>query len=177
MTAELSKTTFDSTPCCIGKVGKPHGFRGDFFVLEATENLATDKLQTVRIGEKLYSVRQAEYLHKGLRLHLEGIESEEALARLRGEKLWAERTVLPQTETDEYLASELVGSQVIDERGTALGTFVSVENVGMGSPDRWWVEGPQGMFALPAVWPIIQDVNLSARTIRVRNDSGFEHYV
>ena len=106
----------------VGRVGRPHGLDGSFFVEEPSDD---DR-----------------WFETGARLLVEGVESKVVAARRgaggrpvirldrtvpRGETLEVPREALPPTEEDEYYIFELVGLSVVEEGGAVLGTVTDVE--------------------------------------------------
>jgi 16S rRNA processing protein RimM len=104
----------------IGKVGKPHGIDGAFFIEQPS---ADDRWWKV-----------------GSRFLAGGAEVEVVAARRssgrpivkldraveRGAPIEVERDALPPTEADEYYAFELIGLPVVEENGRELGSVKAV---------------------------------------------------
>jgi 16S rRNA processing protein RimM len=104
----------------IGRVGKPHGIDGSFFVEQPSED--------------------ERWWQPGARFLAGGREAEVVAARRssgrpvvrldrdveRGAPIEVERAVLPPTEDDEYYAFQLVGLEVTEESGRELGTVKAV---------------------------------------------------
>jgi 16S rRNA processing protein RimM len=105
----------------VGCVGRPHGLDGSFFVERASED--------------------PERFAKGATLYVEGEPAKVAASKRgsggrpvikldrvvpRGAELTLPRDELPPTEEGEYYSFELVGLEVEDEGGTALGRVKDV---------------------------------------------------
>jgi 16S rRNA processing protein RimM len=105
----------------VGRVGRPHGLDGAFFVEEASDD--------------------PRWFEPGARLLAEGIEVEVVVARrgaggrpvirldrpvARGTKLEVPSEALPETAEDEYYAFQLVGLEVVEEGGRSLGRVEAV---------------------------------------------------
>ena len=86
-----------------GRVGRPHGRDGSFYVEDATEGLAEATLVMVA-GAEHGVARRAGTATRPL-LRLEGVDDPRSL---RGETLLVES----ELEDDEWLASDLVGCEV-----------------------------------------------------------------
>lgn len=56
----------------------------------------------------------------------------EAIAALRGTKLYAPREALPAPEADEFYVTDLLGLDAISPEGNAVGKIASVQNFGAG---------------------------------------------
>lgn len=105
----------------VGRIVKPHGIRGEVVVA-----LLTDRPERLRAGERLHGAGRTFTVvrsrpHQGRMLvTFEDVADRSAAEALRGTVLEADRDGEP--EEDTYLASELVGMAVVDDRGRDLGT-------------------------------------------------------
>jgi len=140
----------------VGRVGKPHGLDGSFFVEQASED--------------------AERFAKGATLRVDGeaakvVASKRAggrpVIRLdrevpRGAELMVPRSELPPPAENEFYAFELVGLGVEEEDGTALGRVVEVRP-GVANDVLELDSGD----SLPLVDACILDVDLEERRILV----------
>jgi 16S rRNA processing protein RimM len=140
----------------VGRVGKPHGRDGSFFVEQASES--------------------DERFAEGAILHVDGetatvVASKRSggrpVIRLdreapRGAELSIPRSELPPPGENEYYAFELVGLTVEDEDGTALGRVKEV----LPGVANDVLELDSG-HALPLVDACVLDVDLDAGRIRV----------
>ncbi len=105
----------------VGRVGKPHGLDGSFFVEHASED------------EQRFAV--------GATLHVDGDPAEVVASKRsrgrpvirldcdapRGAELAVPRTALPPPEEGEFYAFELVGLEVEEEGGRTLGRVAAVQ--------------------------------------------------
>jgi 16S rRNA processing protein RimM len=98
----------------VGRVGRPHGLDGSFYVTQPRERLleATEEL-IVREGEAVAIVRRDGTTARPI-LKLAGVGSREAVEALRGADLLVPRAATPALEDDEWLAEDLVGCRVVD---------------------------------------------------------------
>jgi 16S rRNA processing protein RimM len=140
----------------IGRVGKPHGLDGSFFVERASEDET--------------------WFAKGATLQVEGetatvIGSKRSRGRPvikldrevpRGAELSIPRSELPPTEELEYYAFELVGLAVEEEGGRELGQVSEVQP-GIANDVLQLDSG----FALPLVDACVLDIDLEQRRIVV----------
>ena len=141
----------------VGRVGRPHGVDGSFFVEGASE--AHERFAT------------------GATLLVEGEPAKVAVSKRgaggrpvikldrdvpRGATLAVRRADLPKLEDDAYYAFQLVGLRVEEEGGRALGTVIEVEN----RPANDTVELDSGLL-LPLVDACVLDVDLDAGRILV----------
>ena len=141
----------------VGRVGRPHGLDGSFFVESPSED--------------------ARWFKVGARLLVGGGEAEVVAARhgaggrpvikldrevARGTALEVAREALPPTGSDEFYVFELVGLEVVEQDGRVLGSVVGVEP-GVAN-DAIELEG--GLL-LPLVGECVLDIDLAAGRILV----------
>jgi len=141
----------------VGRVGRPHGVDGSFFVDGASE--------------------APERFAKGARLLVDGDPAQVAVSKRgaggrpvikldrdvpRGATLAIRRADLPELDEDAYYAFQLVGLRVEEEGGRALGTVLEVEN----RPANDTLELDSGLL-LPLVDACVLDVDLDAGRILV----------
>jgi len=141
----------------VGRVGKPHGIAGAFFVEEASADPAR-----FSVGSTLLVGRSAAKIVESKR------SGGRAVIRLdreveRGSAIEIERTDLPQPEEGEYYAFQLVGLEVHEEGGALLGHVVEITT----NPANDVLELDTGL-ALPLVDACVQEVDLAAGRILVQ---------
>lgn len=140
----------------IGKVGRPHGIDGAFFVEQPS-----DDPRWWKTG--------ASFLAGGTRVEVVAHRTSSGRpvikvepAAERGALLEVERDELPPTGEDEYYAFELVGLAVVEEGGRELGTVKAV-TAGVANDV---LELDSGAL-LPMVEDCVRTVDLDARRIVV----------
>ena len=141
----------------VGRVGRPHGVDGSFFVEGASD--------------------APERFAKGATLLVDGAAAEVVVSKRgaggrpvikldrtvpRGATLAVRREDLPQPDEDAYYVFQLVGLRVEEEGGRALGTVIEVEN----GPANDRLELDSGLL-LPLVGSCVLDVDLDAGRILV----------
>jgi 16S rRNA processing protein RimM len=140
----------------VGRVGRSHGLDGSFVVEDASED------------ERWFAV--------GARVLADGAEVEVVAAKRaggrpvvkldrsvrRGTALEVERAALPPPEPDEYYVFQLVGLDVLQEDGRALGKVTTV-SPGVANDV---LELDSGV-ALPMVEDCVRDIDLEAGHILV----------
>jgi len=115
----------------MGRFGAPHGVRGWLKVqpyTEATEGLLGYKQWWIGSQQ---SWRQCELLEgrvhgSELVVRLDGIEDRDQAAAMRGWQVAVRRADLPAPEEGEYYWSDLVGLNVVNLQGNALGCVQEV---------------------------------------------------
>ena len=111
----------------VGRIGKPHGVRGDVFVTFTTDvedRHAVGAQFTVKDGTGTRSLTIASIRPQQDRwvVHFEGVDDRNLAEKLVNKFLYAE----PVTDDDALWVHELIGSQVVDEQGNSWGECVGV---------------------------------------------------
>ena len=141
----------------VGRVGRPHGLDGAFFVESPSEDERWFKIGSrLLAGSAEVEVVVARHGAGGRPV----IKVEPDVPR--GTSLEVAREALPPTEKDEYYVFELIGLEVVEEGGQSLGSVVSVEP-GVAN-DALVLDG--GLL-LPLVAECVRDIDLEAGRILV----------
>jgi 16S rRNA processing protein RimM len=140
----------------IGKVGKPHGIDGAFFIEQPSSDERWWKVgSTFLAGGSPVEVVAARRSSGRPVVKLDR-------AVERGAMIEVERDALPPTDEDEYYAFELIGLPVVEENGRELG---SVKAVTTGIANDV-LELDTGVL-LPMIEDCIRSVDLSSGRILV----------
>ncbi len=118
---------------------------------------------------KIKSVR----LHKNFAIvKFDGINSIDELLDYKGSLLFVEEnTIREALEEDEFLIDELVGLDVVDEKGEKVGFVIGVSN--NGATDLLSVKTKSKNVSLvPFVKAIVTDVSLKEKKITINNIAG-----
>ena len=121
---------------CVGRIGAPHGVRGEVKLWPFT----ADPLAIAQYGELTTANGARSFEVEALRpagdcmvARLKGIRDRDAAEALRNVELFVPRDRLPAIEsTDEFYYTDLVGLPAFDRSGQALGTILAVHNFGAG---------------------------------------------
>ncbi len=146
----------------MGRVAGSYGVRGWIKVAPGGGVLQT--LPVIKewwIGDAVYAVAEAKVHGATVVARLEGISSREQALKLKGAEVQVERSALPDAGAGHYYLADLVGLEVVNEQGQALG---SVEGwITNGAQDVMQVKGR----LIPWVAAIVKEVDLEAKRIRV----------
>jgi 16S rRNA processing protein RimM len=140
----------------IGRVGKPHGLDGFFYVEQPS---ADDRWW--RVGSRFLAGGREVEVVGARRAQRRPVIKVEPPAE-RGTRLEVDRSQLPPTEPDEYYAFQLLGLDVVEEGGRPLGT---VSDVLSGVANDVLQVGDDVL--LPMVEDCIRSVDLDAGRIVV----------
>lgn len=103
-----------------GRVGRPHGLDGSFYVIDPSPQLLTLGARVTLRERELEIVRRAGTDRRPI-VRLEGCLDRRAAEELRGEEMLVSRFDAPKLEPDEWWADELEGCSVHDGN-TQVGT-------------------------------------------------------
>jgi 16S rRNA processing protein RimM len=140
----------------IGKVGRPHGIDGSFFVEQPSDDQRWWKTGASFLAGGAPVAVVAHRRSSGRPV----IKVEPPVER--GTVLEVERDQLPPTGDDEYYAFELLGLEVVEESGRVLGTVTAV-TPGVANDV---LELDSGLL-LPMVEDCVQQVDLDAKRVVV----------
>jgi 16S rRNA processing protein RimM len=140
----------------IGRVGKPHGIDGAFFI----EQPSADE-RWWKVGSRFFvGATEVEVVAARRSSGRPIVKLDRAVER--GAPIEVERDALPPTEEDEYYAFELVGLPVVEETGRELGTVKAVTS-GIANDV---LELDSGVL-LPMIEDCVRQVDLNAGRIVV----------
>ena len=150
----------------VGRIGRPHGIRGDVVVGVRTDEpelrfAKGSRLDTdpARLGP--LTVAGSKWHSGELLVHFEGVSDRDAAAELRGTWLTVDSaTIAPPEDPDEFRDADLVGLSVRTAGGTQVGT---VEDVLHSGQDVLVIKSSDGRdIMIPFVKPLVPDVDLAA---------------
>ena len=106
----------------IGKIGAPHGLRGDVhaslhFAASDALSRAAHVVLVSATGSREMALRSVRPHGRGIVLGFEGVEDRDAALTLRGARLEMERSFLPPLAEGEYYLVDLVGAHVEGPEG------------------------------------------------------------
>jgi 16S rRNA processing protein RimM len=150
----------------IAQVVRPHGLRGHVrckIITEHPERFADLRRVTIGDPPRVYRVRSAQLegdAHAGtVLLGLVGVNTPEQAEALRGALVTVpERDAVPLG-PGEYYTHQIIGLNVITDAGEALGTVVEV--LSTGANDVFVVRGPRGEVLLPAIQPVVREIDVA----------------
>ena len=146
----------------MGRVAGSYGVRG-WIRVEAPEAALAD-CGTWWIGGASYPVEQVKAHSGTLLAQLGGLESREAALKLKGSKVFVPREALPKAQEGHYYLADLLGLEVVNERGEALGVV-----------KRWMFNGAQDVMEVagdrthlvPWIPAVVRKVDLQHKRIEV----------
>jgi 16S rRNA processing protein RimM len=152
-----------------GRVGRPHGLDGSFYVTGSRARLLALGTVVSVAGEKAAIVRRAGTAERPI-VRLAGVEDRPAAEALRGMALTVTSDEAPALAEGEWWAHELEGCEVVDG-GRLLGTVSRL--LELPSCEVLEVKPVQG--GEPLLVPMVKDAvrSVQARERRIDVDAGF----
>ena len=144
----------------MGRVAGSYGVRG-WIRVEAAQQ-ALSRCRRWSIGGAEFPVEQVKEHSGTLLAKLAGLESREAALKLKGSTVYVRREALPEPEAGHYYLADLVGLEVLNERGEALG--VVKRWVFNGAQDVMEVAGDKTRL-IPWIESVVRQVDLGKRQI------------
>jgi len=149
----LPASNSSTEPPIAGRIGRPHGLRGEVTVVPEDPAWFTPGAE-MSAGDRLLVVGASRpYRDRGLVVSFEGVSDRGSAEALRGTVLCLAAT--PELGEGEYWPEDLIGLEAVRPDGSILGT---VTGVVFGPQDRLVVETPSGSRAeVPFVSDLVGD--------------------
>src|SRR5215467_9108053 len=152
----------------VGRIGRPHGIRGDMVVGVRTDEperrfAAGSRLDTDRPDIGTLTVAATRWQSGQLIIRFNGIRDRDAAAELRGTWLSVDSgTLAPPDDPDEFRDHDLIGLSVQTTDGTAVGVVEDVLHYGQDVLAIRPHDGNAGEILVPFVKAIVPDVDVAA---------------
>jgi 16S rRNA processing protein RimM len=120
---------------CVGQFAGAHGVRGLVKLrsfTDAPEAIFSYTPLTEKDTDRVIIITKKSTAKDHFIVEVEGIEDKEAADRLRGDRLYVPRDVLPKTGANEYYEGDLMGLNAVDETGKDYGSVMGVFDHGAG---------------------------------------------
>ena len=164
-----------------GKFLKPHGVHGEMkFAPYLPDNLSPDALREGRAVPPEGARAEAQEVvidavretADGWIIRLQGCDTPEDARRFNQWELHAARDLLAPLEEGEYLYQDVIGCEVVDEKGAVIGTVRGV--IQTGANDVWEVDlpGKGGEVLIPVIKDVVLSIDLERNRAVVRMMDG-----
>lgn len=159
----------ESIYLAIGFLRRPHGVKGEVIM-----DLHTDFPDRIKAGRKVYvgDKHEAATLGSvrphgnGILVRIRGIDTPEAAGRFRNQWVYVKATEVPQLPEGQHYKYELIGLQVVEDTGNALGELIEILET--GANDVYIVKNEAGKEVLiPAIPSVILETDMEARVMKV----------
>ena len=160
----------------IGRVARTHGIRGDVLV-NPESDFPDERFVEGRVLQLEMPGRSEPVTIASVRFHqgrplvgFAGVETMEAAEALIGAELKVPEAEIPPLPAGTYYRHDLVGCEVTDTNGQAIGRVTSVD--GPMEQSRLVIAGPRGEVMVPMVGGICVRVDPGAKVIVVDPPAG-----
>ena len=153
---------------CVGAIAGAFGVTGEVrlksFCAEP-EAIADYGALTSEDGKRQFNITISRPIKSGFAAQIQNVKDKEAADALRGVRLYADRSALPDLPDDEYYHADLIGLTVLDTGGVELGRVKNVLN--HGASDLLEITSPnlREPALLPFTLEAVPTVDLKSRRI------------
>lgn len=162
---------------CVGVIGGAFGVAGEVrlksFCAEPTAIADYGPLFT-KDGGRSFTIKLTRPVSGGLGARVSGVKTKEEADALRGTELFVDRARLPSLPDDEFYHSDLIGLEVLDTGGVALGRVIAVHNHGAGDILEINGAGRKSSLMLPFTLAAVPTVDLGAGRVIVDLPEGLD---
>ena len=150
----------------IGIIIAPHGVRGEVRIVPLTdfperfENLKTVFLE----DDSKMELESVKFSNKFIIAKFKNINSRNDIEIFNGKLLMLNRSDIPSLPEGEYYNFDIIGLEVIDDKGSKLGKITEVLKT--GSNDVYVVEGKKQIL-VPALKKVVKEINLTDGFMKV----------
>jgi 16S rRNA processing protein RimM len=158
----------------VGRVTRSHGVKGEVAVLPLSELASRFEAgSTLFVDEREdrpLTVEASRPHRQRLLVSFRDVADRDAAEALRGHYLFVPSSSTPPPAHGTYWTHELIGSEVVTDRGRSLGRLREI----LHNPanDVWVAEGDGGEVLIPALKDVVSDVDVEGRRIVVRDVPG-----
>ncbi len=131
----MGSDAIGETMICVCAIGAPHGVRGNVRIASFTadpEAFAGYGPLSDRLRKRRYDVEIVGRSRGQIIARIEGVADRDAAEALKGTRLYVPRSVLPDTEAEEYYHADLIGLTAVDGKGHEIGKVRAVFDFGAG---------------------------------------------
>jgi 16S rRNA processing protein RimM len=160
----------------VGRIARTHGIRGDVLVNPETD-FPDERFVEGRVLQLEMPGRSEAVTIESVRFHqgrplvgFAGVDTMEAAEALIGAELKVPEAEIPPLPDGTYYRHDLVGCEVTDTTGQAIGRVTSVD--GPMERSRLVIAGPRGEVMVPMVGGICVRVDPAAKVIVVDPPAG-----
>lgn len=163
-----------ATKITIGKIGAPHGVRGDLKLYPLTDFPDRfDDLVHAFINDAPVEITFKRWQKDFLVMHFKGVDSREAAMRLTNSFLKVDRKDAAPLDEGEYYAFDIIGLEVRDQNDAVLGKITNILKT--GSNDVYVTKAPDGReLMVPALKKVVTEINVGGGYIKVIRDGNWE---
>nr|WP_248304823.1 ribosome maturation factor RimM [Breoghania sp. L-A4] len=159
----------------MAQIGAAHGIKGEVRVKPFGEDplaLGSYGPLETQDGSRRFEVETLRAQKAMLIVRFKGVGDRNAAEALNGINLFLSRDVLPEPEDeDTFYQADLIGLEVVDVQGNALGGVVSVQDFGAGDLLEIASKGGRS-FYIPFTLEVVPEIDLEAGRVVVDPPEG-----
>jgi len=150
----------DTERIIIGKVGAPHGVRGEVRIIPETDFPERFRdMKEVQVGDELLHITSVKYHGNVILMAFREYQQREQVAALNGRLLTVARSEAVPLEEGTYYISDIVGLRVFDTAGQEIGVVDDVFQT--GANDVYQVRQPDGHTRLlAAIHDVVKEIDV-----------------
>ena len=148
----------------VGRIAGAFGVKGEVRVTTYTENpLAILNYRHLKRegGEPAITLVSGRSAKGGVIARAKEVETKEQADKLRGLKLFVDRSALPPPDEDEFYLTDLIGLDAVAPDGTVIGKVKAVQDFGAGDILEIEQERGRAGFYLPFTLECVPDVDIA----------------
>ena len=159
---------------CVGAIAGAFGVRGELRVKSFCANpkdIGKYSPLVSEDGTKHFDLKISRTINNGFAVRISGVDNKEDADALKGTRLYVPIDRLPKLPDDEFYHTDLIGLEVVDSGGNALGHVTSVHDHGAG--DILEIKSPgQPPVLIPFTKLNVPTVDLAAKRVIVDPPEG-----
>lgn len=156
----------------IGKIVNVVGLKGEVKVYSYSNSKERfEELRCIHMASAEREIEKVRYVKNMVILKLSGIDDREAAEAVKGEGIYISEADLPELPEGEYFIRDLIGLEVVDDKGSLIGSLSDVfQN---RAQDLYEVETAGGRkILIPAVEEFIVGVDIEKKRMTVKLIDG-----
>ena len=157
----LSSPSAADNRIVIGKLGAPHGIRGELRVIPLTDFPERfENLKQVYVEDALLDIESVKYHKQFVIIKFKQCPVREEAARLTGRLIYIDKKDAVPLEEGEYYTFDIIGLEVFDVDGNTLGNVTEVLKT--GSNDVYVVsqKGQAKQLLVPALKAVVKEIDI-----------------
>ena len=153
----------------IGKIGAPHGIRGEVRIIPLTDFPDRfDALKKVYLDETTtLEITAVKHNKQFVIMKFKGLDDREALVPLNGKLIQVKRADVPPLAEGEYYTFDILGLDVYDENNEHLGQIKEILKTGSNDVYVVGQKGDAKQLLVPALKKVVTEIDLAAKRMSV----------
>ena len=153
---------------CVGAIAGAFGVRGEAKIKCFTDDPSAvgnyGPLHT-EDGKRNFKIKLNRPIKGGYAARLSGVETREDAEALKGTRLYADRSALPEPDEEEFYYADLLGLRIETADGTVLGKIKAVQDFGAGDVIEYMPAGGGESLYLPFTREVVPTVDVAGGRI------------